>query len=680
MDKRKWRRKERDSNARIERLKNTVDKYKQELQKLKEECYVSAFLKVVEKAKEKDLAASILVEQVHNFAKKKPTWSEVTMRHAVVLRNLSTRAYGHCHLIKNVRSQFLSRDIGKGGEISANHLKNLYRMQQGSLVKPVRFLTRKHVFSTNMEKMNVQRAVQVCSPPVTVAMKLLQEQAGHTCDTSFAGVGPTVQFMDTVHRWLVLMDVSNCTQHIHQKNADCKRFESAGDERLIWLETSFLDYLDDLKSQCLAKNFLTKETYEGVPRVADAEPNGYVGARVRTDRSCKMTDLSAQRGYDPDAMAWATIRVPEGEKSVAADPIRNEELFRMVERHSQRKAMKMATSAPPAGKAPSTQTGSATRAAQGSGAKRSKPTTTWKPKPLPRPHPEDFVVIIKPREPVALRDVFQRGALGAAFATLVGVQKAATLNLLLAPEQNLIIASTREAQTADQLLGDFELQTYKGKMAVHGHLKQHGEDVCYGVVTVANHETTDTLRQALHTIPACGLCGTVGHRADSCPNPANAKCGLCGQQAELVEGVRTPRECNPKCAVCGGSHVTNSRECTAKYRQPKMTTPQQSGLPKSWKKTRHHAAFSHGGSRHVDVTTQQTPPRGGDVKGQAAQEQPPHDAKGNRGQQQQQRKDRSEIWQRANAVKYGKQVSGPGGAASPFQSPSLSYSNCRGDP
>ncbi|KAH7981571.1 hypothetical protein HPB49_025555 [Dermacentor silvarum] len=96
--------------------------------------------------------------------------------------------------------------------------------------------------------MNVQRAVQVFSPPVTAAMKLLQEQAGHTCDASFAGVGPTVQFMDTVHRWFVLMDVSNCTQHLHQKNADCKQFESAGDERLIWLETSFLDYLADLKT------------------------------------------------------------------------------------------------------------------------------------------------------------------------------------------------------------------------------------------------------------------------------------------------------------------------------------------------------------------------------------------------------------------------------------------------
>ncbi|KAH7941399.1 hypothetical protein HPB49_013333 [Dermacentor silvarum] len=391
-----------------------------------------------------------------------------------------------------------------------------------------------------------------------------------------------------------------------------------------------------------------------------------------------MADLSALRGYDPDAMAWATIPVTAGQQSAAADPIRNEELFRMVKRRSQRKTMMMAPLVPPAGKAPSTQTGSATRAAQGSGAKCGKPTTTWKPQPLPRPHPEDFVVIIKPREPVALRDVFQHGAVGAAFATLVGVQKVVTLNLLFSPEQNLIVASTREAEAAAQLLGDFELQTDEAKMAAHGHLKQHGEDVCYGVVTVVNHETTATLRQALQwragelldigkfgtsnkarltftgsTIPACGLCGTIGHRADSCPSPANATCGLGGQQVGLLAGVRTPHECNPKCAVCGGSHATNSRECTAKYRQPKMTTPQQNGLPKSGKKTRHHAAFSRGGSRHVDVTTQQAPPRGRDVKGEAAQQPPPHDGKGNRGQQQQQRNgagarslgERIEIWQ-----------------------------------
>ncbi|KAL1433292.1 hypothetical protein MTO96_012691 [Rhipicephalus appendiculatus] len=45
---------------------------------------------------------------------------------------------------------------------------------------------------------------------------------------------------------------------------ELQSLQTAGDERLIWLETSFLDYLGDLKSQWLAKNFLTKETYEGL--------------------------------------------------------------------------------------------------------------------------------------------------------------------------------------------------------------------------------------------------------------------------------------------------------------------------------------------------------------------------------------------------------------------------------
>ncbi|KAH8031314.1 hypothetical protein HPB51_015470 [Rhipicephalus microplus] len=115
-----------------------------------------------------------------------------------------------------------------------------------------------------MEKINVRRAVQVVSPPVTAALKPLKERAGHTCDASFAHVGPTVVFMDTMYWWFNLMDVSNCTQHVHQNNPDCKQYESEDDERLGWLETSFLDYLAEIKRQSPAKNFLTKETYEGL--------------------------------------------------------------------------------------------------------------------------------------------------------------------------------------------------------------------------------------------------------------------------------------------------------------------------------------------------------------------------------------------------------------------------------
>ncbi|KAH7975773.1 hypothetical protein HPB52_005015 [Rhipicephalus sanguineus] len=151
-----------------------------------------------------------------------------------------------------------------GGEITAQYLKDLYKMQQHSIVKPVWFLTRKHVHPTSMKKINVRRAVQVVSPPVTAALKLLKEQAGHTCDTSFAHIGSTVVFMDTTYRWFTLMDVSNCTQLVHQNNPDCKQYESKDAEQLGRLETTFLDYLAEIKRQSLVKNFLTKETYEGL--------------------------------------------------------------------------------------------------------------------------------------------------------------------------------------------------------------------------------------------------------------------------------------------------------------------------------------------------------------------------------------------------------------------------------
>ncbi|KAH7949408.1 hypothetical protein HPB49_009361 [Dermacentor silvarum] len=64
-----------------------------------------------------------------------------------------------------------------------------------------------------------------------------------------------------MYRWFVLMDVSNCTQHIHQRNPDSKQFEAESDDRLEWNAATFLDYLEDMKRHCLAKQFLTKETH-----------------------------------------------------------------------------------------------------------------------------------------------------------------------------------------------------------------------------------------------------------------------------------------------------------------------------------------------------------------------------------------------------------------------------------
>ncbi|KAH9367414.1 hypothetical protein HPB48_004009 [Haemaphysalis longicornis] len=75
-----------------ERLRRTVDSYK-ELLKLKEAAHVSAFLEVTSDAEKGNAKALLIVDQVKNYQKKKPQWSETTLKHSIVLRNLQTKAY-----------------------------------------------------------------------------------------------------------------------------------------------------------------------------------------------------------------------------------------------------------------------------------------------------------------------------------------------------------------------------------------------------------------------------------------------------------------------------------------------------------------------------------------------------------------------------------------------------------
>ncbi|KAL1438372.1 hypothetical protein MTO96_048161 [Rhipicephalus appendiculatus] len=64
---------------------------------------------------------------------------------------------------------------------------------------------------------------------------------------------------------------------------------------------------------------------------------------------------SSQRGYDPEEMAWSTVSQAGNQYLAPAEPIRNENLFRLVERRSQRRKAKMtaATTQAASGKQPS---------------------------------------------------------------------------------------------------------------------------------------------------------------------------------------------------------------------------------------------------------------------------------------------------------------------------------------
>ncbi|KAH7942264.1 hypothetical protein HPB49_022452 [Dermacentor silvarum] len=93
IERKRWRERERSLKAKNDRLRKTIDAYKQELEKLKEECHVRTFHEVASDAEKRILKARILLDQVKNYSRKKPQWSETTIRHCIVLHNLSAQAY-----------------------------------------------------------------------------------------------------------------------------------------------------------------------------------------------------------------------------------------------------------------------------------------------------------------------------------------------------------------------------------------------------------------------------------------------------------------------------------------------------------------------------------------------------------------------------------------------------------
>lgn len=405
------------------------------------------------------------------------------------------------------------------------------------------------------------------------------------------------------------------------------------------------------------------------------------------------TSAITQRGYDPHAMAWDTVPISETPNSAFTPRFRSQALNDAVARRSQANAKKAASDATPASGKPADKTQPPASRAAG---RKGKLVTKWKPRPFPKPNPDDYVIVVKPRECISLHEAFSENWYGTAFKAYLGAERAESLTVLPSREQNLIVIHTPDPDTADKVIGDFAVNIEARQVLLHGYLRQDGGNVCHGVIVVRNTDTTETLRESVRwrsgtivevrkfgtsnkarvtfagqtkprfvhydtmlipvqpyyrTIPACGKCGVVGHRMDACPNPRPNTCGLCGQQVQLEEeGVRAPHDCVPVCSVCGGAHATNSRACTAKYRRiSKTSTSNGSKSRIAAKKRRQLQPRDEPGDpprRDNTKTDKQAPSTG------AVGKQPTVQSCSGRGQ----------AW--ANAVKNGKQVSGTGGAAS----------------
>lgn len=95
--------------------------------------------------------------------------------------------------------------------ITGQFVKQLYDLQKNEVVKPVRFLTQKHVEPTNFEKMHVGRAVQLFSDDVTSALFLTEYPSRHPQAEKFRDAEATILFPKMMHKWFAIHNVANRT-------------------------------------------------------------------------------------------------------------------------------------------------------------------------------------------------------------------------------------------------------------------------------------------------------------------------------------------------------------------------------------------------------------------------------------------------------------------------------------
>ncbi|KAH7936839.1 hypothetical protein HPB49_005705 [Dermacentor silvarum] len=171
-------------------------------------------------------------------------------------------SFDTCHILKNIRSQFLERELTDGTEvITGKFVQKLYEFQKDKTVKLARNLTRKHVYPSNFEKMNLLRAVQIFSPQVIAALCHLQEnRCGDPALYSFRGVSPTILFMKMMKQWFDVHDT------VYSGSDNKKPISDENDHRILWLEKDFTCYVRNIQEESIAsrKGEFTDETYRAL--------------------------------------------------------------------------------------------------------------------------------------------------------------------------------------------------------------------------------------------------------------------------------------------------------------------------------------------------------------------------------------------------------------------------------
>ncbi|KAK8764376.1 hypothetical protein V5799_033015, partial [Amblyomma americanum] len=204
---------------------------------------------------------------------------------------------------------------------------------------------------------------------------------------------------------------------------------------------------------------------------------------------------TTQRGYDPTAMAWAEVDIEQPEDR--SPPIEDEGLFTLIS--MRKRTQRSMTSKDGTTMASLKQTQAAgLNGRLFSGSDRAalpldNKDALCRLKETPKMSSEDIIVVLKPRQTMNLKEIFQHGELEAAIAQYVGGDAGVALSIWPVWTHNLVVCGTQHIEAANKLTKDFDLNTGADCHPFRGHVKLNGE-VCRGVIRVRADETTASLK------------------------------------------------------------------------------------------------------------------------------------------------------------------------------------------
>ncbi|KAH7940860.1 hypothetical protein HPB49_007095 [Dermacentor silvarum] len=194
-----------------------------------------------------------------------------------------------------------------------------------------------------------------------------------------------------------------------------------------------------------------------------------------------------------------------------------------------------------------------------------------RPHHTPRLSRDEYIVVLKPCAPLELKSVLPSDrardchlvTYGAAPIPVAGGRRAASFS---GPCQGLRgncrgVITINAAETPQRIKS--ELEWSQGAILA---VRKLGDSTA-AVVTfegpklprfIFYHSVVAYVRPYKKTIPACSLCGTIGHRPSACPRPTPGHCTRCGTQVQVTAEGLAQHECNPTCLLCSGPHETGA--------------------------------------------------------------------------------------------------------------------------